>query len=87
MGSKQHRELVASTLRAEKARAGATFGELSERLKACGIQQSGNNLKSKFARGQMDAGLFLAILDALGVRTLDLPDLLKDIEPRRNQNR
>lgn len=82
MAAKKHRELVRDTLRAEKARVGVTFDDLSARLAQSGIQQTPTNLSSKFGRGLMEAGLFLAILDALGVEKLSIPDLIKDLRPR-----
>lgn len=82
MSSPKHREVVRQTLRAEKARRGVTFQQLSDRLSEYGIEQSATNLSTKVGRGVMDAGLFLAILDVLGVDRINIPDLLADIRSR-----
>lgn len=82
MKNEQHRELVKQVLRTEKARRNVSYAEISERLKEYGVIQSATNLSSKASRGLMDAGLFLAILDTLGVVKLDIPDLFADLPPR-----
>ncbi|WP_348675898.1 DUF6471 domain-containing protein [uncultured Abyssibacter sp.] len=67
------REFLLGTLKAEKARHGLTFENLSQRLKAIGIEQSASNLGSKFSTGVMSAQLFIALLSVLEVRSLAIP--------------
>ena len=76
---KVHREAVKQLLRVERARAHVSFDQISERLKMHGISQSSANLRAKAARGQMEAGLFLALLDVLGVRTISVPNVIADL--------
>ena len=57
----------------EKARAGLTYKELAERLKAVGIRQSDTNLSTKISRGGLGAEYFLALLHVMGVKNLDVP--------------
>jgi hypothetical protein len=68
----QLREFVQATIRAEKARRNLTFAELSEALRAHGVEQSATNLSTKVGRGGMSAQLFLAIMKVLGRNAVDL---------------
>lgn len=76
---KKHREAVRELLNVERARARVSYPEISARLKEYGIDQSPTNLRNKTMRGQMDAGLFLAVLDVLGVNCIEVPDLIEDL--------
>jgi hypothetical protein len=76
---KKHREAVRELLNVERARARASYPEISARLRDYGIEQSATNLRNKTMRGQMEAGLFLAVLDVLGVKRVELPDLIEDL--------
>jgi hypothetical protein len=76
---KRHREAVRELLNVERARARASYPEISERLREYGIEQSATNLRNKTMRGQMEAGLFLAVLDVLGVKQVEVPDLIGDL--------
>ena len=66
---------VRALIRAEKARLGLSWEELSLRLQRLGVTQTATNLSTKVARGSMSAPLFLALLKALQVRRLDLDAL------------
>lgn len=66
------RRYVQGCIRAEKARRGLTFEELSALLAAHGIRQSATNLSTKLGRGDMSARLFVAIMKVLGSRRIDL---------------
>ena len=66
---------VRALIRAEKARLGLSWEQLSLRLKRLGIEQTATNLSTKVARGSMSAPLFLALLKVLQVRRLDLDAL------------
>jgi hypothetical protein len=69
------REYVKATIRAEKARANLTFGQLSALLKQHGIEQSATNLSTKVGRGGMSAQLFVAIMKVLGRSRIELGEL------------
>ena len=71
-------DFIISTLRAEKARQGVTFTDLSERLKKLGVHQSATNLSSKFSTGTLSAQLFVLILVALDLHTLQIDPSLAD---------
>jgi hypothetical protein len=62
-------------IRAEKARHNLTFGELSQRLRDCGIRQTPTNLSTKLARGDMSAQLFLALMKVLELPAIPLEPL------------
>ncbi|WP_168149224.1 DUF6471 domain-containing protein [Solimonas marina] len=79
---KEHREVIKRIIRVERARAGVTFDEISRALARAGISQSSSNLRAKASRGQMEAGLFLAVLDALGVRSIDIINVIPDLQRR-----
>lgn len=79
---KPHRKLVKGILRAERARSGLKFEDISAQLASYGIQQSASNLSNKVAAGHMEAGLFLAILDVLGVPGINVRDLIADLKAR-----
>jgi len=76
------REFIQGTIRAEKARQGITFTELSSALMALGIDQTSTNLSTKVGRGNMSAQLFLAIMKVLNQQELSL-DVLQLSKPRK----
>lgn len=61
-----------SALKAEMARRGVGYDELSARLKAVGLEISAQALRSKVSRGTFSADVFLRCLAVLGVRSLQL---------------
>lgn len=79
MPATYHQRIISQTIRTEKARRGVTFDQISAELAQHGVIQSPSNLRTKASKGVMNAGLFLAILDVLGVDELRIADLVKDI--------
>ncbi|MBL6751141.1 MAG: hypothetical protein ISP90_11495 [Nevskia sp.] len=69
------KRFVQGSLRAEKARRGLTFEQLSRALAEQGIRQSATNLSTKVGRGDMSARLFLALMKVLGCQRIDLREL------------
>jgi hypothetical protein len=69
-------ERASRFLKAELKRAGVTYDELAERLKAHGLPgESENSIKSKLKRGTFAATFFLACLAALGLEGVALEDI------------
>ena len=66
---------IQTLIRAEKARLGLTFEDISVRLRACGIRQTPTNLRTKLGRGDMGAQLFLVLMKVLEVERLELANL------------
>jgi hypothetical protein len=66
---------VRGIIRAEKARMGLSWNDLSAELAHLGIAQSATNLSTKVARGTMSAPVFVALLKVLQVQSLDLQTL------------
>ena len=65
-------EDVRRLLRAEMARRGITYRDLTERLAAIGVQDTSGNLRNKVSRGRFSAAFLVQCLNAMGVRTLRL---------------
>lgn len=61
-----------SVLKAEMARRGVGYDELSARLKTVGLEISAQALRSKVSRGAFSADVFLGCLSVLGVEQLRL---------------
>ena len=59
-------------LRAEMARTGITYAQLSEKLAAIGVEDNERNLRNKVSRGKFTAGFLLQCLSALGCSSLRL---------------
>jgi Domain of unknown function (DUF6471) len=59
-------------LRAEMARRGVTYEQLSEKLAAIGVTDSSVNLRNKVARGKFSAVFFVQCLVAMGAETFRL---------------
>jgi uncharacterized protein DUF6471 len=57
-------------LRAEIARRGISQRELIERLAGMGLKESESGLSNKLARGSFSAAYMLAILTAIGCKTI-----------------
>jgi hypothetical protein len=64
--------LVKGILRAEMARRGMTYEQLSERLAELGVRDSAVNIRNKVARGGFSAVFFVQCLRAIGCNRLDL---------------
>lgn len=65
---------VKRLLRAEMARRGITYDQLSEKLAAIGIVDSSVNLRNKTARGRFSATFLLQCLTAMGARSLRISE-------------
>ena len=66
------RETVKRLLRSEMALKGMDYRALSARLAEFGVHQTEANLRMKLSRGTLGAQLFVYILLALGVSTMEL---------------
>lgn len=67
-------ERAKGLLKAEMKRRNLTYDQLSERLAAIGIQDSGRNLRNKVSRGGFSAAFLLQCLRAVGCTTVHLDD-------------
>jgi uncharacterized protein DUF6471 len=67
---------VRGTIRAAMNRQGLGYADLTQRLKALGIEENERNLRNKVARGAFSAVFFVQCLEALGMTslTLDMAD-------------
>jgi len=67
--------VIKGIIRAEMARYGVSYAELSNRLQnEFGITQTESNLKAKVNKGILGAQLFVQILIVLGADSLNLID-------------
>jgi hypothetical protein len=62
-------------LKAELKRAGLTYAELAEKLKAHGMEETEGSIGAKLARGTFAVTFFLACLAVLEIEGLQLADL------------
>lgn len=65
---------VKRLLRAEMARRGVTYDQLSEKLAAIGIDDSSVNIRNKVARGKFTAAFLVQCLTAMGARSLRISE-------------
>jgi len=63
---------VAGILKAELKRAGVTYTELCERLKAAGVNEKPANIGNKLSRGKFSAVFLVQCLEAIEVSKLQL---------------
>lgn len=68
---------VYEVLRAEMARRGITYKDLTRRLESCGIDELPDGVNRKVNRKRFSAAFFLACLAAMGVESIDVPSQLK----------
>jgi len=66
--------LVKGILRAEMARKGITYEQLSAQLAEIGVHDSAVNIRNKVARGGFSAVFFVQCLRAVGCNTVRLED-------------
>jgi Domain of unknown function (DUF6471) len=64
--------LVKGILRAEMARRGMTYEQLSERLAEIGVKDNAVNIRNKVARGGFSAVFFVQCLRATGCNSISL---------------
>jgi hypothetical protein len=63
---------VKRLLKAELSRAGISYRELAERLRAIGVDENERNLANKIARGGFSAAFFFQCMEAIHCRTIHL---------------
>ncbi len=63
---------VANLLKAELKRAGVTYGELTAKLNAMGVDEKEVNIRNKLSRGKFSAVFMVQCLHAIDVDTLRL---------------
>jgi len=73
--SPEMRETIRRIIRARMAYKGFEYKDLTRSLEQLGIAQSESNLRSKVNNGSLGAQLFVYILMATGLKTLDLQHL------------
>jgi len=77
------RETLKRLIRSQMVLKGMEYKELAERLEVMGIHQKPGTLRTKINTGTLGGQLLIAILIAIGMRTLDLEqvqDVIEDIE-------
>jgi len=77
------RNLVQRFLKAELSKKGIKYQDLSDRLKAVGIEQSADNLRNKINKGILGADLLLQIVFVLNIKLIrheDIVEMLNDIK-------
>lgn len=62
-------------LKAELKRAEVTYGELAERLKEHGLEETEASIANKLRRGTFAATFFLAAMKAIGAEQVRLEDV------------
>lgn len=67
-----YEERAQRLLKAELKRQGVTYGQLSEKLAAMGIEEAEPNIRNKLARGKFSAAFMIECLQAIGCSTLRL---------------
>jgi hypothetical protein len=77
------RNLVQRLLKAELSKKGIKYQDLSDRLKAVGLDQSADNLRNKINKGILGADLLLQIVFVLNIKQIrheDIAEMLSDIK-------
>jgi ribosome-binding protein aMBF1 (putative translation factor) len=62
-----------AAIRAALAESGLSYEQLAARLRKKGIEISDKGVENKIARGSFSAAFLIQCLDAVGVKSLDLP--------------
>lgn len=71
------REIVIRLIKAEKAKSGMSYDNISSTLKTeFGIEQTSGNLKSKFSRGNFGAQLLLQLFCVMGTTNIGVDAVL-----------
>ncbi len=68
-------EKVKGMLKAELKRRNVTYGQLVEKLKEIGVEETDVNIRNKIARGGFTAVFLVPCLTAIGAHTIHLHDL------------
>lgn len=66
--------LVKGVLRAEMARRGMTYEQLTEKLAEVGVTDTAVNIRNKVARGGFSAVFFVQCLKAMGCSTIRIDE-------------
>lgn len=61
-------------LKGELKRRGVTYAQLVEKLAVIGVTETERNLNNKISRGGFTAAFLLQCLEALGCKTVHLPE-------------
>ncbi len=69
------KEEAKAIIKAEIARKNIDYQELSEKLKAIGINENKANIANKISRGTFSFSYALQIFKALGLKKINLEDL------------
>ncbi|GGF56658.1 hypothetical protein GCM10011332_07660 [Terasakiella brassicae] len=69
------KQYAKTLLRTEITRKDLNYVEVSERLKALGIDESPQNISNKIARGSFSATFMLQVLHAIGSSNIHLEDI------------
>ena len=80
--SPEMRETIRRLIRSQMAYKGFEYKDLSSHLESLGVHQAESNLRSKVNTGSLGAQLFVYILLALEVKSLDMAqveEILADI--------
>ena len=81
--SPEMRETIRRIIRSRMALKGVEYRELARRLDELGVVQHESNLRSKVNNGSLGAQLFLFILLALDLDTLELAEVTKLLDELR----
>lgn len=68
----EYEERAKRLLRAEMARLGLTYQQLTDKLAEIGVKEDEHNLRNKVARGKFSAAFLLQCLDAVGTKEVSL---------------
>lgn len=72
MKDEQWRQLAKGLLKSEIARRDLNYVEVSEKLKAIGVNESSQNISNKIGRGKFSAVFMLQVLTAIGCDDISL---------------
>jgi hypothetical protein len=62
-------------VKAELKRADLTYEELAERLREMGFEETKKSIANKLSRGTFPATFFMAVMKAIGRRTVNLEEV------------
>jgi Domain of unknown function (DUF6471) len=69
---KDWQDRVKRLLKAELSRAGVSYRELAERLRALGLAENERSISNKISRGGFTAAFFFQCMEAIGTRVIHL---------------
>jgi hypothetical protein len=68
------KEVAKGLVKGELAKRSINYIQLSDKLKAIGVEESPQNLSNKIARGTFGAIFMLQIFDVIGCKNINLGD-------------